>query len=124
MRVPANRPIAVLLSGLTASSGEIVAVSLQGRPATRFLGKPTYGATTANTSYQIRGTSYLTVAGSVDADRQGHSYPIHLQPDEIIMGGDNFADFQQDTKVLAALNWLKTAKAGRSKNADSGRKSH
>ena len=124
MRVPANRPITVLLSGLTASSGEIVAVSLQGRPATRFLGKPTYGATTANTSYQIRGTSYLTVAGSVDADRQGHSYPIHLQPDEVIMGGDNFADFQQDTKVLAALNWLKTAKAGRSKNADSGRKSH
>jgi carboxyl-terminal processing protease len=48
--VPANRPIAVLLSGLTASSGEIVAISLKGRPATRFFGEPTYGATTANTS--------------------------------------------------------------------------
>ena len=124
VRVQPNRPIAVLLSGLTASSGEIVAISLKGRPATRFFGEPTYGATTANTSYQIQGTSYLTVAGSVDADRNGQRYPLRVQPDEVITNGDSFTDLQQDTKVLAALQWLKTAKAGRSKNADSGHKSH
>jgi hypothetical protein len=112
-RVPANRPIAVLLSGLTASSGEIVAISLQGRPATRFFGEPTYGATTANTSYQVRGKSYLTLAGSVDADRSGRTYPLRLQPDEVITGGDNFTDLTQDAKVQAALGWLQTAKAGR-----------
>lgn len=124
VRVQPNRPIAVLLSGLTASSGEIVAISLKGRLATRFFGEPTYGATTANTSYPIQGKSYLTLAGSVDADRHGHAYPLRLQPDEVIMSGDNFTDLQQDTKVLAALNWLKTAKATRSKNADSTPKSH
>lgn len=110
-RLRSNQPIAVLLSGLTASSGEIVAISLKGRPATRFFGEPTYGATTANTSYPIQGTSYLTLAGSVDADRHGQVYPQRVQPDEVITGGDNFTDLLQDTKVLAALNWLKAAKA-------------
>jgi carboxyl-terminal processing protease len=57
-RIRSDQPISVLLSGLTASSGEIVAISLKGRPATRFFGEPTYGATTANTSYLIQGTSY------------------------------------------------------------------
>jgi C-terminal processing protease CtpA/Prc len=122
VRTQPNRPIAVLLSGMTASSGEIVAISLKGRPATRFFGEPTYGATTANTSYPIQGKSYLTLAGSVDADRTGQVYPLRLQPDELIINGDNFTDLQQDTKVLAALNWLKTAKAGRKKEAGTTKK--
>jgi carboxyl-terminal processing protease len=115
VRVPSNRPIAVLISGLTASSGEIVAISLKGRPDTRFFGEPTYGATTANTSYQVVGTSYLTLAGSVDADRHGNRYPLRLQPDEAIGEGDNFTALLQDTKVQAALKWLQTAKAHQSK---------
>ena len=123
-RVRSNQPIAVLLSGLTASSGEIVAISLKGRLATRFFGEPTYGATTANTSYPIQGKSYLTLAGSVDADRYGHVYPLRLQPDEVITGGDNFTNLQQDTKVLAALSWLKTAKATSSKDSNTAQKSH
>ncbi|MGI4736089.1 MAG: S41 family peptidase [Janthinobacterium lividum] len=121
-RIRSNQPIAVLLSGLTASSGEIVAISLKGRPATRYFGEPTYGATTANTSYPIQGTSYLTLAGSVDADRDGHVYPQRLQPDELIIGGDNFTDLLQDTKVLAALNWLKTAKAIRGQGSGTAQK--
>nr|WP_262903488.1 S41 family peptidase [Hymenobacter psoromatis] len=124
VRTQSNRPIAVLLSGMTASSGEIVAISLQGRPATRFFGEPTYGATTANTSYPIQGKSYLTLAGSVDADRTGRVYPLRLLPDNLITEGDNFADLQQDAKVLAALNWLKTAKPSRNKDAGTAKKSH
>lgn len=121
-RIRSTQPIAVLLSGLTASSGEIVAISLKGRPATRFFGEPTYGATTANTSYPIQGTSYLTLAGSVDADRHGQVYPLRVQPDEVITGGDNFLDLQQDTKVQAALHWLKTAKAARPNKASTAQK--
>jgi C-terminal processing protease CtpA/Prc len=116
-RIRSHQPIAVLLSGLTASSGEIVAISLKGRPATRFFGEPSYGATTANTSYPIQGTSYLTLAGSVDADRNGQVYPLRVQPDEVIARGDNFLDLQQDAKVQAALHWLKTAKAARRNEA-------
>ncbi|MGI4742409.1 MAG: hypothetical protein ACRYG7_45205 [Janthinobacterium lividum] len=61
---------------------------------------------------------------SSDADRKAQSYRLRIQPDEIIINGDNFMDLQQDAKVLAALYWLKTAEAGRSKNADSSPKSH
>ncbi|WP_165370424.1 S41 family peptidase [Hymenobacter persicinus] len=108
-----TRPIAVLLSGRTASSGEIVAISLKGRPATRFFGEPTYGATTANESYRISGTSYLTIAGTLDADRQGTAYRTRLVPDVLIAEGDNFLDLNQDAKVAAALRWLKTARPGK-----------
>jgi carboxyl-terminal processing protease len=113
--VQTNRPIAILLSGLTASSGEIVAISLRGRPATRFFGEPTYGATTANTSYPIQGSSYLTLAGSVDADRTGRVYPLRVEPDELILGGDNFTELQRDIKIQAALTWLQTAQVPRTR---------
>ncbi|WP_165768418.1 S41 family peptidase [Hymenobacter amundsenii] len=114
-RCPARRsdlPIAVLLSGRTASSGEIVAISLKGRPVTRFFGEPTYGATTANESYPIGGGAYLTIAGSQDADRTGTAYKTSLTPDVLITGGDNFLDLLQDAKVAAALKWLKKAPKG------------
>lgn len=105
-----TKPIAVLLSGRTASSGEIVAISLKGRPITRFFGEPTYGATTANESYRISDTSYLTIAGMQEVDRNQVIYRSNLVPDELITGGDNFGDFTQDAKVKAALRWLKKVK--------------
>ncbi|MBX0289391.1 S41 family peptidase [Hymenobacter sp. HSC-4F20] len=105
-----NQPVAVLLSGLTASSGEIVAISLKGRPNTRFFGEPTYGATTANESYQISGTAYLTIAGTQETDRNKVVYRPNVAPDVLIPGGDNFTDFRQDAKVAAALKWLKAAR--------------
>jgi carboxyl-terminal processing protease len=105
-----NKPVAVLLSGLTASSGEIVAISLKGRPATRFFGEPTYGATTANESYRISGSSYLTIAGMQETDRNKVVYRPNVVPDELVPGGDNFTDLGKDAKVAAALKWLKTAR--------------
>ncbi|GAB2965713.1 hypothetical protein GCM10027048_39560 [Hymenobacter coalescens] len=108
-----DKPIAVLTSGLTASSGEIVAISLKGRPATRFFGEPTYGATTANESYRISGSSYLTIAGLLETDRNQATYKTSVAPDVPISGGDNFTDLSKDAKVAAALKWLKKQKQGR-----------
>lgn len=105
-----DKPIAVLLSGMTASSGEIVAISLRGRPATRSFGEPTYGATTANESYRISGSSYLTIAGMMETDRNSVTYKTSLTPDVLITGGDNFTNLAQDAKVMAALKWLKKQK--------------
>ncbi|MBO0357874.1 hypothetical protein J0X19_07950 [Hymenobacter sp. BT186] len=110
MRRP-NIPVAVLLSGMTASSGEIVAISLKGRPNTRFFGEPTYGATTANESYRISGSSYLTIAGMQETDRNKVVYRPNVVPDVLITGGDNFTDLRQDAKVAAALKWLKKQKS-------------
>jgi C-terminal processing protease CtpA/Prc len=110
-----DKPVAVLLSGRTASSGEIVAISLKGRPNTRFFGEPTYGATTANESYKISGSSYLTIAGMQETDRNKVVYRPNVAPDVLITGGDNFTDFSKDAKIAAALKWLKTAKPGKAK---------
>ncbi|MDU0368867.1 S41 family peptidase [Hymenobacter endophyticus] len=106
-----NKPVAVLLSGMTASSGEIVAISLRGRPATRSFGEPTYGATTANESYRISGSSYLTIAGMQETDRNNVVYKTSLTPDVPIAGGDNFTDIGKDAKIAAALKWLKKQKS-------------
>ncbi|WP_324679257.1 S41 family peptidase [Hymenobacter sp. GOD-10R] len=105
-----NKPIAVLLSGLTASSGEIVAISLKGRASTRFFGEPTYGATTANESYRISGTTYLTIAGTQETDRNRVVYRSNVAPDVLVTGGDNFSDLGKDAKIAAALKWLKKVK--------------
>ncbi|TGE13432.1 S41 family peptidase [Hymenobacter elongatus] len=107
-----DKPIAVLLSGLTASSGEIVAIGLHGRPATRFFGEPTYGLTTANAGYPVDKDTFLTIAALVEADRTGKLHAPNVLPDVLITGGDNFAEPTKDAKVLAALQWLKTQKAG------------
>ncbi|RZJ86290.1 MAG: hypothetical protein EOO60_13630 [Hymenobacter sp.] len=112
-RTKPDKPIAVLLSGLTASSGEIVAISLKGRPATRFFGEPTYGATTANESYLISGSAYLTIAGAAEIDRNKVSYRANIRPDEVIIGGDDFADLSRDAKMQAAVAWLKSKTAKR-----------
>lgn len=112
-----DKPVAVLLSGMTASSGEIVAISLKGRPATRFFGEPTYGATTANQSYLISGTSYLTIASAVETDRNRVLYRPNVLPDVEILGGDNFADFSRDAKVTAALKWLRAPKPKQARSA-------
>lgn len=104
-----TKPVAVLLSGLTASSGEIVAIALRGRPVTRSFGEPTYGATTANQSYPIGGGAYLTIAGLLETDRNRVPYRPNLTPDVPIVGGDNFANLRQDAKVAAALRWLGAA---------------
>ncbi|SHI90162.1 Peptidase family S41 [Hymenobacter daecheongensis DSM 21074] len=104
-----HQPVAVLLSGRTASSGEIVAISLRGRPLTRFFGEPTYGATTANQSYPISGGAYLTIAGLLETDRNGVVYKSSLVPDELITGGDDFTELAKDAKVVAAQKWLRTS---------------
>ena len=107
----------MLFRSRTVSSGEIVAISLKGRPATRFFGEPTYGATTANQSYAISPDSYLTIASAVETDRNKVLYRPNVLPDEVVAGGDNFVDLAQDAKVTAALRWLKTAKPPHSRPA-------
>ncbi|QHL87798.1 hypothetical protein GU926_10305 [Nibribacter ruber] len=100
-------PVAVLLSNMTASAGEAVAISLQGRPATRFFGETTFGLTTANQGFVLDKNSAINLAVLYEADRTGVLYKEHVQPQVEIIGGDNFLDWRKDKKVTAALQWLK-----------------
>jgi len=102
-----SRKIAVLIGPITQSSGEAIAISLKGRPNTLFFGENTGGYTTANLTHELSYHFSLNVASFIEADRNKKAYRYLVEPDILIVGGDNFIDLSQDIKVIAALNWLK-----------------
>jgi carboxyl-terminal processing protease len=99
-------PIAVLISGRTASSGEVVAISTIGRKKTFLIGENSAGYTTANQGFEINKDAGLNLAISFDADRLGHVYRSYISPNLRIEGGDDFENPDKDTKIIAAIKWL------------------
>jgi len=102
-----NVPIAVLLSGQTASSGEIVAISTVGRQNTIRIGENSAGYTTANQGFRINEQAGLNLAVDFDSDRTGRIYTGHVVPELKVTGGDDFENLGNDMKVKTALSWLK-----------------
>ncbi|MCX2485813.1 S41 family peptidase [Pedobacter sp. MR2016-24] len=100
-------PLAVLISGRTASSGEVVAISTIGRKRSILIGENTAGYTTANEGFKINSLAGLNLAVDYDADRNGKIYKKYISPDVLINGEDNFEDINLDMKVNQALKWLK-----------------
>ncbi len=98
--------IAVLTSQITASAGEMMAVALKGRPKTLFIGEATAGLTTMNVSFNL-GSYQLAIAASAIADRKGKIYNSSVLPDLTLVEGDNFKNLLVDTKVIAAMKWMK-----------------
>ncbi len=99
--------IAVLISQITASSGEIMATAFKGRANTIFIGEKTYGLPTLNVEFNLGNAYYLGLSASFIADRNGTVYPDYLSPDIEMINGDNFADLKLDVKVKAAMDWFK-----------------
>jgi C-terminal processing protease CtpA/Prc len=97
--------VAVLLSQLTASAGEMVAIALKGRKNTIFIGEKTYGLTTGNVTFKIDG-HLLALSASFTEDRTGKVYNSSVLPDIEIIEGDNFSDISIDRKVLEAIQWF------------------
>jgi carboxyl-terminal processing protease len=84
----------------------MMAVALKGKPGTLFIGEPTAGLTTMNVTFTL-GKHTLAVAASIIADRNGKVYRGSIVPDVEIKAGDDFNNLWNDTKVTAALNWMK-----------------
>jgi carboxyl-terminal processing protease len=99
-------PVAVLVSGRTASSGEIVAISMEGRPNTIIIGEPTAGYTTANSSFALNPYSTLNLATLYEVDRNNKAYKNKVIPDIQIYNGDNLKNLNYDLKVKAAIDWI------------------
>lgn len=76
-------PVAVLLSGKTASSGEMVAISLIGRANVRTFGQPTAGFTTANETHKLSDGAILVITVSTVRDRNSLDYTGAIQPDRV-----------------------------------------
>ncbi|WP_162846967.1 S41 family peptidase [Mucilaginibacter gracilis] len=99
-------PIAVLISGRTASSGEVVAISFVGRKKAVLIGENSAGYTTANQGFIINKDAGLNLAIGFDADRLGYIYKGNISPNILIEGGDDFENLDNDKKVSAARKWI------------------
>lgn len=104
-KYPKNIPVAVLLSPVTASAGEMLAIAMKGRTNTIFIGEKTYGLTTGVSTFKIH-NYLLGVSTSFSADRTGKIYRSSILPDIEVVGGDNFNYIDKDAKVLIALKWF------------------
>ncbi len=101
-------PVVVLLSTITRSSGEAIAIAFKGRPHTYFIGVPTAGGyTTSNQPIYLRNDLFLNLAVAYFADRKGTVYKTLVTPDLMIKEKDDFDNLGQDAKVQAAVSWLR-----------------
>lgn len=100
-------PVAVLISGFTASSGEMTAISLIGRNKTKLFGEDSAGYTTTNQGFKVDENSGLNLAIGYVVDRTGKIYIENVKPDVEIIGGDNFEEINKDQKVTASIQWIK-----------------
>lgn len=98
-----NNKIAVLIDSLTASSGEMTAISFIGLPNVKLFGQPSAGYTTANSTRYLSDGSQLFLATNFIADRTHKIYRDKIFPD-VIVSGQNAFDI--DKTLEAAKKWL------------------
>jgi carboxyl-terminal processing protease len=98
-------PTAVLLGEMTGSSGEMLAISFQGRDQTRSFGAPTFGATTSIYSAPDPYGNTLGIAWTYVADRNGRKVYPRVTPDIAIHPN---ARGSADETLDSALAWLAT----------------
>ncbi|WP_222537163.1 S41 family peptidase [Pedobacter polysacchareus] len=103
-------PIAVLISGYTASSGEMTAITTIGRKNAVLIGEPSAGYTTTNLGFELNAYSGLNLAVDYATDRKGRVYPKNITPDHLVKDGDHFEKLTEDKKVQEAILWLKKLK--------------
>lgn len=107
-RVPgaSTAPIAVLIDGATASSGEGTVLSLIGRPTARTFGSRTYGVASSNDRVELSDGVVMYITTTMAADRDGKVYPDGIPPDEPIEPGPGEPDDPADAVEEAAARWL------------------
>ncbi len=99
--------VAVLVDSLTASSGEMVALSFKGLSNAKFFGQPSGGYTTVNRTFQLSDGAHLLLATSHMADRNRTTYLNGIAPDVVVEYSPADA---QDKTIEAARRWLLEAK--------------
>ena len=101
-----DAPVAVLTSGVTSSSGELVLIAHLGRPKTKMFGSRTGGLTSSNGMKQLADGSQLFVMGHWGAARSGHLYKNAIEPDVSVPIDWSSYGTASDPVILAAEAWL------------------
>ncbi|WP_165423595.1 S41 family peptidase [Ktedonosporobacter rubrisoli] len=104
----AQPPVALLISGNTASSGEGVLMAFLGRPATRTFGETTAGLSSSNITYQLIDGALLNIMSDIGMDRSGKVYGSTIQPDEAVKIDWSHYGTSQDPVIQRAERWLST----------------
>ena len=100
-------PVVILIGPITASSGSNIAIAFKTRKHTVFIGESTAaGYTTSNGYFQFAPNLVMNFAVNYVADSNLNLYPISVDPDIVIEGGDNFEKLYEDQKIKRALLWL------------------
>lgn len=102
-----QRKVAVLIDSLTASSGEMVALSFKGRSTAKLFGQPSAGYTTTNQDFRLSDGSLLLLATGYMADRNRNKYLPNIAPDVVVASS---AVNAPDKTIEAARKWLLEAK--------------
>ena len=97
--------VAVIIGGLTASSGELTAIAFKGRKNTIFIGGETMGMTTSNFMRTLPYNATLVLSKAYDCDRNGIFYE-HIVPDIAISKQDNFDDLMADKNIQEAVKFI------------------
>ncbi len=100
-------PVALITGILTASSGELVAVSFKGRQNVQIIGEPTAGMLTGNTLTQLPFDVKLTLTSGYLADRKAN-YEPKIIPDIPVIKEANFQDISLDTNIVEAIKFIES----------------
>lgn len=103
-------PIAVLTGGMTASSGEAIAISFVGMPNATLIGSPTQGLTTANNFETLSDGAIINLCEAVDADRTGKKYGVPIEPNIRIDPKWALYLSEEDPAIIAAKRWIEGKK--------------
>nr|WP_295867747.1 S41 family peptidase [uncultured Chitinophaga sp.] len=106
----ARIPIVVLISGYTASAGEMTAISFIGRPNVYLVGEPTANYTTAVQGFEMGESAAINLSTDYVIDRNHKIYKNSIVPDFEMQHGDNFENIYEDAKVRKALQLFKNRK--------------
>lgn len=90
-----NKPIAVLGSKRTSSSGEAMLIAFKGTKNTRFIGGDSCGLATANRGFTLQNGDILFVTTAIMSDRTNREYPVGIKMDEL-----------SDSPLLSAEKWI------------------
>ena len=98
-------PIAILISQVTGSSGEITGLAFMEKSNVKFFGEKSAGYMTSNELYYLPFDTYLLLAEGYETTRNGEVVK-YLVPDMEMINGDDFEQLDKDLKVAAAIDWI------------------
>ena len=97
--------LAVLIDRKTTNSAGAFAITMRGRPLTRFFGEQ-LSNTSATERFELNDGASLVLTIGVYVDRAGSEYPEGLNPDEAIPLSGRNPRAAEDPVIHAALGWI------------------